>query len=214
MIVGARAVGVVLWRLSTTCQEIWAGSPATESLVSGVESSSLDPSDGNAEHVDSTITDDEGDDETGLLETRSQDETELLKTQSQDVDEAIDLLKCPSPEKSHEEKPEEEENTQNEPTRSEKMSTFLKERRHKKVGKKIPKVSTEQQLLDVSQSIYRTTTPGCFPKYLPNNNSWMFPKVSTEQQLLDVSQSIYRTTTPGCFKRRVCVQQTTFFEHG
>ena len=126
------------------CQRIWAGFSATESIASGVESSCHNtnndsynvPVDFNPENDgDTRNTHDERRNETGFSKTQTQEEGTVL-LECLRPDEGVQLL---------ENQPQEEGNTQSLPSRSEKMSTFLKKRRHKRVEKTFPKVSVAQQ---------------------------------------------------------------------
>ena len=119
------------------CQEIWAGSPATESIASGVESSCYTKNDDYNEPIDFNPGNDYGTPNTG---DEGDDETEFSKTQTHE--EGTVLLECLCPHEGIqllENHPHEEGNTQSGPLRHEKMSTFLKERRHKRVEKNFPK---------------------------------------------------------------------------
>ena len=121
------------------CNEIWAGAPATESIMSGVESSTNNAvnNDDNVGQRDDEI-DDDGVNESGLLESPSQDE---------EMKENADILLNTNPTTYREQRVETAEPS----TRSEAMTKFLKERRNKKIEKKLPKISIEQQLLDVTK---------------------------------------------------------------
>ena len=96
------------------CQDIWSGSPATESIASGVESTI-------SANVDEDINGDvNGSEDDGAGQSGVESEIRGV-------------------------------NTEGGQSRTDKMATFLKERRNKVIEKKLPKIPIDQQLLNVAQ---------------------------------------------------------------